>query len=92
MLRERWNAARTNASAAHFHGVGFHGKLPARGDFVGHGLPREVLDPWDVWLSAALGEAGRRLGGAGAAGARAGRGRAAGGFAGARLAHARPRR
>jgi type VI secretion system protein ImpM len=46
-----------------FYGVGFHGKLPARGDFVGHGLPREVLDPWDDWLSRALGEAGRRLGG-----------------------------
>ncbi|PWC34450.1 hypothetical protein TSO352_18020 [Azospirillum sp. TSO35-2] len=43
--------------------VGFHGKVPARGDFVGHGLPREVLGPLDGWLSAALGEAGRRLGG-----------------------------
>ncbi len=43
--------------------VGFHGKLPARGDFVGHGLPASVLSPWDQWLSAALGEAGRRLGG-----------------------------
>lgn len=42
--------------------VGFHGKVPARGDFVGHGLPREVLEPWDGWMSSALGEAGRRLG------------------------------
>ena len=42
--------------------VGFHGKVPARGDFVGHGLPRAVLGPWDAWLSGALGEAGRRLG------------------------------
>lgn len=42
--------------------VGFHGKVPARGDFVGHGLPGAVLGPWDRWLSAALGEAGRRLG------------------------------
>ncbi|AWK85934.1 type VI secretion system-associated protein TagF [Azospirillum thermophilum] len=42
--------------------VGFHGKLPARGDFVGHGLPRGVLEPWDRWLSTALAEAGRRLG------------------------------
>lgn len=47
-----------------FHGVGFHGKVPARGDFVGHGLPRDVLDRWDVWLSGALGETRRRLGGA----------------------------
>lgn len=43
--------------------MGFHGKVPARGDFVGHGLPSAVLGPWDRWLSAALGEAGRRLGG-----------------------------
>ncbi|MBP2301918.1 type VI secretion system-associated protein TagF [Azospirillum picis] len=43
--------------------VGFHGKVPARGDFIAHGLPPAVLGPWDRWLSAALGEAGRRLGG-----------------------------
>lgn len=42
--------------------VGCHGKLPARGDFVGHGLPREVLEPWDRWLSGSLAEAGRRMG------------------------------
>lgn len=42
--------------------MGFHGKVPARGDFVGHGLPPAVLGPWDRWLSAALGEAGRQLG------------------------------
>lgn len=42
--------------------MGFHGKVPGRGDFVGHGLPPAVLGPWDRWLSAALGEAGRQLG------------------------------
>lgn len=51
-----------NVGGGVFHGVGYHGKVPARGDFVGHGLPREVLAPWDLWLSASLGEAGRRLG------------------------------
>ncbi len=29
--------------------VGFFGKLPARGDFVGTGLPRDFVDPWDAW-------------------------------------------
>lgn len=42
--------------------MGFHGKVPARGDFVGHGLPPAVLGPWDRWLSAALGEAASQLG------------------------------
>lgn len=42
--------------------VGFHGKVPARGDFVGHGLPHEVLALWDAWLSRALSDAARRLG------------------------------
>ena len=30
--------------------VGFFGKMPARGDFVGGGLPDEFIDPWDRWL------------------------------------------
>lgn len=34
---------------------GFYGKLPARGDFVRGGLPRDFTVPWDSWLSAALG-------------------------------------
>jgi type VI secretion system protein ImpM len=34
--------------------VGFYGKLPARGDFVRNGLPREFTDPWDDWLQAAI--------------------------------------
>ncbi|WP_085557229.1 type VI secretion system-associated protein TagF [Azospirillum agricola] len=50
-------------ASGHFRGVGFHGKVPARGDFVGHGLPREVLEPWDGWLATALAETRRRLGG-----------------------------
>lgn len=56
--------ARNHYPRGGFYGVGFHGKLPARGDFVGHGLPREVLDPWDEWLARALAEAGRGLGAA----------------------------
>jgi len=30
---------------------GFCGKLPARGDFVRAGLPRDFVDAWDAWLS-----------------------------------------
>jgi type VI secretion system protein ImpM len=30
--------------------IGFHGKIPARGDFVQAGLPREFTDPWDHWM------------------------------------------
>lgn len=30
---------------------GFYGKLPARGDFVRAGLPRDFTDAWDDWLS-----------------------------------------
>jgi type VI secretion system protein ImpM len=44
--------------------IGFHGKIPARGDFVQAGLPRAFTDPWDGWMQrmvaasrAALGEA-----------------------------------
>jgi type VI secretion system protein ImpM len=34
--------------------AGFFGKLPARGDFVRAGLPRDFTDPWDAWLQAVL--------------------------------------
>lgn len=34
--------------------VGFYGKLPARGDFVRSGLPRDFTDRWDDWLQAAM--------------------------------------
>jgi type VI secretion system protein ImpM len=30
--------------------MGFHGKIPARGDFVQAGLPRKFTDPWDDWM------------------------------------------
>lgn len=33
---------------------GFDGKLPSRGDFVGWGLPRSFLGPWQAWVQAAL--------------------------------------
>ena len=34
--------------------VGFYGKLPARGDFVRAGLPRDFTDPWDDWLQGVI--------------------------------------
>lgn len=33
---------------------GFFGKLPARGDFVRAGLPREFVARWDRWISGVL--------------------------------------
>jgi type VI secretion system protein ImpM len=34
--------------------AGFYGKLPARGDFVRAGLPRDFIDPWDEWLTSVI--------------------------------------
>ncbi|MSP00692.1 MAG: type VI secretion system-associated protein TagF [Acetobacteraceae bacterium] len=33
---------------------GFSGKVPARGDFVHGGLPRDFNDPWHDWQSTAI--------------------------------------
>jgi type VI secretion system protein ImpM len=33
---------------------GFTGKVPARGDFLRAGLPRDFTDPWDDWQSAVI--------------------------------------
>ena len=30
--------------------IGFHGKVPSRGDFVQFGLPRSFTEPWDLWM------------------------------------------
>jgi type VI secretion system protein ImpM len=42
--------------------IGWYGKLPSRGDFVGGGLPRAWLRSWDDWLQRALAGAARQLG------------------------------
>ena len=39
--------------------AGFYGKVPARGDFVRAGLPRDFTDPWDDWLQTVI--AGSRV-------------------------------
>lgn len=36
--------------------LGWFGKIPALGDFVGRGLPASLVRPWDSWLSAELSE------------------------------------
>lgn len=41
--------------------VGWWGKLPSRGDFVGRGLPRPWLRLWDEWLQRALADASRQV-------------------------------
>lgn len=30
--------------------VGYYGKVPTHGDFVGRGLPKQFREPWDAWL------------------------------------------
>lgn len=42
--------------------AGFFGKMPARGDFLSGGLPREFTDPWDDWIQGALGQSQEQLG------------------------------
>jgi type VI secretion system protein ImpM len=41
---------------------GWYGKLPARGDFVGRGLPRTWVRQWDGWLQRATAAAAAELG------------------------------
>ncbi|MBK1717783.1 type VI secretion-associated protein [Thiocystis violacea] len=41
---------------------GFHGKLPALGDFVTRRLPGEFIQPWDLWLRESLAASQARLG------------------------------
>jgi type VI secretion system protein ImpM len=43
-------------------GAGFHGKLPARGDFLTGNLPRSFVDPWDEWLQAGIAASREQLG------------------------------
>jgi type VI secretion system protein ImpM len=41
---------------------GYHGKVPARSDFIGAGLPPAVIACWDGWLQQALAASQRGLG------------------------------
>ena len=42
--------------------IGFCGKLPARGDFVGSGLPRSFVETWHDWLQSVIAASRQRLG------------------------------
>jgi len=41
---------------------GFYGKVPGLGDFVSRRLPQAFIDPWDVWLQAAIASSRQQLG------------------------------
>ncbi|MCB9948687.1 MAG: type VI secretion system-associated protein TagF [Rhodospirillaceae bacterium] len=41
--------------------AGFYGKVPVKGDFVSHRLPRSFLDAWDPWLQAAIAQSRAHL-------------------------------
>lgn len=43
-------------------GAGFHGKIPAHGDFVSRNLPRAVQDSWHGWLEAGIAGSQTELG------------------------------
>lgn len=53
--------------------LGFYGKVPAAGDFLSRGLPREMTGRWDRWMERALPEA-MAVGGGGLWAIRAGPG------------------
>ena len=42
--------------------AGFYGKLPAKGDFLTRGLPREFIDRWDDWLQTGMNDSRQSLG------------------------------
>lgn len=42
---------------------GYFGKMPARGDFLSRGLPRDFIDPWDDWIQVSIEQSRTRLGG-----------------------------
>jgi type VI secretion system protein ImpM len=42
--------------------LGFHGKLPCRGDFVRRRVAGEFLEVWDPWLSRCMHDSRQRLG------------------------------
>lgn len=42
--------------------VGFFGKLPSRGDFIGRYLPKAFVAPWDAWLQAAMARSREQMG------------------------------
>lgn len=42
--------------------AGYYGKLPARGDFITRGLPRQFVEPWDRFLADGLGQSREILG------------------------------
>jgi type VI secretion system protein ImpM len=42
--------------------LGYYGKVPTLGDFVGSRLPRSFVDSWDLWLQEAIAASRRQLG------------------------------
>lgn len=43
--------------------IGFHGKVPSRGDFVQQGLPDVFVEKWDQWLQESIAHSKGALGG-----------------------------
>lgn len=42
--------------------LGYYGKVPTQGDFVGKNLPRSFRDPWDAWLQSIIRTSQQQMG------------------------------
>lgn len=42
--------------------LGYYGKVPTHGDFVGKGLPRSFREPWDAWVQAVMNTSRQQMG------------------------------
>lgn len=42
--------------------IGYYGKIPSKGDFITHSLPRSFVDPWDIWLREVIASSKEKLG------------------------------
>lgn len=42
--------------------LGYYGKVPTHGDFVGKGLPRSFREPWDAWVQEVMNASRQQMG------------------------------
>lgn len=42
--------------------LGYYGKVPTHGDFVGKGLPRSFREPWDTWVQMIMSTSRQQMG------------------------------
>lgn len=52
----------TAAASSEAFALGWYGKIPGTGDFIGRRMPAAFREPWDRWLQAAIAGSRERLG------------------------------